>query len=97
MVLPHTTEQGASQIAEQVRRAIREAALLHESPAGQVLTVSLGYATAVPVRGQSVLSLVEAADRALYRAKRLGRDRVEAAASLVSRLDDAGGGEVAPA
>lgn len=97
MVLPGTTEAGAKLLAEQVRAAIRAEAVLHESSQGKVLTVSLGCATAIPLRGVSAVTLVEAADRALYRAKRLGRDRVEMSADVAGLAEGSGAGEVAPA
>jgi diguanylate cyclase (GGDEF)-like protein len=42
------------------------------------LTVSVGVAAAVPAAGGAAAELVAAADRALYRAKAEGRDRVAA-------------------
>jgi diguanylate cyclase (GGDEF)-like protein len=45
-----------------------------------VVTVSVGVATARPRGGGAPEELVAAADRALYRAKEAGRNRVEAAA-----------------
>ncbi|MDX6378976.1 MAG: hypothetical protein QOE98_3279, partial [Gaiellaceae bacterium] len=75
--------------AEGVRRAIREApfALGDELV---VVTVSVGAAHAAD--GEGADDLVSAADRALYAAKRRGRDRVE----LASEVDetDAGGDDI---
>jgi len=85
IVLPNTPEEGALQLAEQVRQTIREAAIPHGAVPGKVVTVSLGRATHAPMldgRGEPVTALLEAADRALYAAKSSGRDRVEAAHDL---------------
>src|ERR1700752_2084789 len=48
-----------------------------------MVTVSVGVA-AVPQHGTTPKTLLEAADAALYRAKRKGRDRVAVAEALVS-------------
>jgi diguanylate cyclase (GGDEF)-like protein len=39
--------------------------------------VSLGVAAIVPAQGEAPAVLIAAADRALYQAKRAGRNRVE--------------------
>ena len=44
------------------------------------ITISLGVASVVPKLGTSPATLVAAADRALYQAKRSGRNCVELAA-----------------
>jgi diguanylate cyclase (GGDEF)-like protein len=76
IVLPGTNVAGAKVAAERVRRAVEETALV--LPDGKPLpqiTVSLGVAQAGPET--TVAELVEQADRALYRAKANGRNRVE--------------------
>jgi diguanylate cyclase (GGDEF)-like protein len=75
IVLPNTNASGAMEMAEQVRLAVRAAAIRHEA-AGGMLTVSVGSGTASPKRDESSMRLLQAADRALYQAKRSGRDRV---------------------
>jgi len=77
IILPNTNEPGAAEIAEQVRLAVRAALVKHEAVPQGILTVSLGSAAASPQRDDVATELLAAADRALYQAKRGGRDRVE--------------------
>lgn len=76
VVLPETTIGGALMVAEKIRQAIRELNIPHESsPSGRV-TMSIGIASAAPGFDNPPDDLIHAADKALYRAKREGRDRV---------------------
>jgi diguanylate cyclase (GGDEF)-like protein len=83
LVLPNSNLQGASAIAETCLRAVADLNLSHPvSSAGRV-TVSIGVATVQPVESADVsaeaAAVLSAADRALYRAKRSGRARIEVA------------------
>lgn len=82
ILLPQTHEAAAAQLAEQIRMAIRLAGIAHAGVPGGLLTVSLGCSAAVPQQGDELSALVAAADRALYQAKRDGRDRVEIASCV---------------
>jgi len=75
VVLPGAAEAEAVEIAGRIRAAVAE----HHHGSGG-LTISIGVAT-YPEAATDKESLLEAADRALYVAKRLGRDRVVAAGS----------------
>lgn len=77
MVLPETDLQGTLTLAQKARRAIAEAPLEWDGTPHSV-TASFGVAT-YPDMGTSAQELLTAADAALYRAKRLGRNRVEVA------------------
>jgi diguanylate cyclase (GGDEF)-like protein/PAS domain S-box-containing protein len=79
IILPNTNLTGALRVAEEVSDALRSRALLHESSPHGVVTVSAGCAAQIPQPDCSADALIEAADRALYRAKRSGRNRVCAA------------------
>ncbi|MGL4550021.1 MAG: sensor domain-containing diguanylate cyclase [Gemmataceae bacterium] len=68
-VLPDTDAEGALAVAERCRQAVAEAGW-----ALRPVTVSAGAATLTD--GGDAAALVDAADRALYRSKRDGRDRV---------------------
>ena len=74
LLLPGTSQAAAMAVAEEIRQALARDSI---SLGGQWLhlTVSVGVASA-PVSGGSATELFAAADRALYRAKRLGRNRV---------------------
>ncbi|MCA9495060.1 MAG: GGDEF domain-containing protein, partial [Myxococcales bacterium] len=71
LVLPETRAVGAYHVAERVRSSV-EAAVIE----GMRITVSVGVATASPDWTGDVMGLVRAADQALYRAKREGRNRI---------------------
>jgi diguanylate cyclase (GGDEF)-like protein len=76
-VLPATSPAGAEQLAEQLRALIESRDIEHRgSSIGSRLTVSIGGAALVPERTESIATLLEAADRALYQAKRAGKNRV---------------------
>jgi diguanylate cyclase (GGDEF)-like protein len=72
MLLPNTDREGAAVIAERVRQTISGIDVLGE----QHVTASLGVAM-FPDDAPDPTRLIRCADRALYRAKANGRDRVE--------------------
>lgn len=81
-VLPGTSLSGASHVAAQMRKAVNELKLEHaSSPYGHV-SVSFGVASAVAMPETDPQNIVGAADRALYRAKNAGRNRVFQTTSL---------------
>ena len=77
VVMPSTDALGAQMIAEQLRLDVLALALSHKGNSRGVVTISIGCATTVPDRTSGYELLVEAADRALYRAKAAGRNRIE--------------------
>ncbi len=71
ILLPETDLDGALLVAEQLRKGVEGLPIR--------VTASIGVASLVPAPGQRLEDLIEAADRALYRAKTGGRNRVCAA------------------
>jgi diguanylate cyclase (GGDEF)-like protein/PAS domain S-box-containing protein len=77
VLLPVTDEAGAMHVARKIAVAISRLGLEHvASPAGYV-TASIGVSSCAPGPQDLSSHLVEAADRALYTAKRNGRNRIE--------------------
>ncbi|MGQ9630605.1 MAG: sensor domain-containing diguanylate cyclase [bacterium] len=71
IIVPQVDVRGAAVLAERIRRAVESNEWIDNIP----LTISLGVAT-FPDDAQSRDELIEKADRALYKAKRAGRNRV---------------------
>jgi diguanylate cyclase (GGDEF)-like protein/PAS domain S-box-containing protein len=83
LLLPDTEECGAAVVGERIRRAVMRLAIDHEASPRGVITVSAGVAAI----GRRALddcpeTLVQSADRALYRAKDAGRNAVARASAL---------------
>ena len=71
VVASATSISAVIELAERFRKAVAEAEFCH----GRPVTISLGLAQALP--GDNIDLLLKRADSALYRAKRLGRNRIE--------------------
>jgi diguanylate cyclase (GGDEF)-like protein len=80
LILPGATLDGAQSRAERLRSKARELTVLHHGKSVGMITISVGV-SAFPLHGLSVKDVIEAADAALYRAKKNGRDRVVVAES----------------
>jgi diguanylate cyclase (GGDEF)-like protein len=78
LLLPGLDIRRAAALADEARKAVEDLLINHsESPCGHV-TVSIGVESMVPQSYQTAADLVEAADNALYDAKRHGRNNVSA-------------------
>lgn len=76
IILPTTEKEDARLIGERVREEIEKMSfIIKDIGKGVRLTVSLGIAS-YPVDASTVEELINNADRALYRAKGLGKNRV---------------------
>jgi len=79
VMLPATALPGAIALAEQIRSTIAGARIRRGNTSERIgaITVSVGVSSWKP--GESIDALIERADRALYRSKSEGRNRVNAA------------------
>ena len=76
LILPETDLPGAFELAERIRRAIARKPIGRLDKDGELtVTASFGVA-AVPESAANAQELIAAADAALYRAKRAGKNRV---------------------
>jgi diguanylate cyclase (GGDEF)-like protein len=79
VILPRTEMVGAYSLAERIREAIAELRITtdEDPPKALGVTASLGIAAFPESRAADGEDLVRRADRALYRAKKTGKNRVE--------------------
>ena len=85
LLLPGLDINRAAALAEEARQSVEDLMINHsESPMGHV-TISVGVDSMVPEKFQSYANLIEAADGALYAAKRRGRNAVVAQIAMPLR------------
>ena len=76
VILPNTDTNGAWRIAQKLHHSIRSLRIAHAvDPEKPYVTVTMGVSTIIPGHAATAQVLVQAADLALYHAKKQGRDR----------------------
>jgi two-component system chemotaxis family response regulator WspR len=75
--LPGTRLEGVRALAEKIRSEVEALQVPHASSStGQYVTISIGGASVIPTADSPMTSLIQAADLALYKAKRGGKNQV---------------------
>ncbi len=88
IVLPNTTVIGAEEVAARTRTTVKALQIPHSnSLVNTSVTLSLGVASVIPNPAVSLQHLVTLADKALYQAKRSGRDRVVVSKAMAVNLN----------
>jgi diguanylate cyclase (GGDEF)-like protein len=77
MLLPRTEAAGAVAVAEAARLALTELHIPHSASTLGIVSISLGVAAWTPGDEDTPEGLLKAADAALYRAKREGKNQVQ--------------------
>ncbi|MBN3848829.1 GGDEF domain-containing protein [Paraburkholderia sp. Ac-20342] len=91
VILPDTTRAGAEHIARAMKQAVHDLAIPHAGSPLQRVTISVGIASAAHMAASSeprpiYEALLQDADRALYDAKRNGRNRIKIAGAGTTEI-----------
>ncbi len=78
VILPNTDTEGAKVAGERLRERVEALQIPHAySPAGPVVSISVGCAAGQPARNTiDAIELIDTADKQLYQAKEQGRNRI---------------------
>lgn len=76
VILPNTNLEGAIAVAKNLHQAIADLQIPHQdSEVSDIVTVSMGIASDIPMLDRSPYVLINQADQSLYYAKQQGRNR----------------------
>lgn len=81
VLMPESDLHVAEEAARRIQDAVRALAIPHADEPSGIVSFSLGVASLAPGIGQLPAELLRMADTALYRAKSLGRNRIELASA----------------
>ena len=77
VILQEPEQDKLLDFAQEIRKSVQGLGIEHKQSPYEKVTVSIGVACMIPTLEAEPAELVEAADRALYQAKQMGRNRVE--------------------
>jgi diguanylate cyclase (GGDEF)-like protein/PAS domain S-box-containing protein len=76
IILSGTDNHGAVTVAGEIREVFRQRSRARKEDSEALVTISIGCATLVPKTTEQPEALIHIADKALYEAKRAGRDQI---------------------
>ena len=76
IVLPHSTAADAAAVAERIRQAVAATRWQQRDDDGAIIQVTVSGGVGQHQKSDTTMTLIERADRALYEAKRQGRNQV---------------------
>lgn len=79
VILPDTTKDNAKKVGDILREAVKAKEIRNRATGETLTSVTISMGTAELGPDETVKEWIERADKALYRAKKMGRDRVELA------------------
>jgi diguanylate cyclase (GGDEF)-like protein len=75
VILPNTPLEGALKVARDIQKTLQSFRIIHDaSSINQYITLSIGLANTIPESIYQPITLIKAADSALYKAKQNGRN-----------------------